>query len=195
MLGESFMSFTDDLVSFLTTQGITFEVEGETLTFPGAGGRPMKLIAEGETDWNAAQGKYSSLRNKNFDADGFYSIVNNSVEFRVGYLSSAVGSQLEDLTLCDKFGNSVIIGRSSDNYCLGFFYSPKYKEYFDDRIKHRLLDSGMSRRRYDILFPRFFTARYIAKGRRVSDTLVEDARKAIQRALFKVAVDYQGNRV
>ncbi|MFZ2266924.1 MAG: hypothetical protein WAV95_05020 [Azonexus sp.] len=149
--------------------------------------RPIKIKFDEE--WNEAYRVYKKARSINFDVDTRTLTHNNSFEVLLTRLSSSSLIVAEQYALSDTAGNTVVIGNASTAFALAFFDSSEYENYFEVRVKRRILNSKITIRRMHNLVWMPITAVYTAKGRKTPTDLKERALRNITSSLFKVAVE------
>lgn len=180
--------------ALMQRHGIPNTLSATEITYTIADGRTAKVILDSDTDWDAHYSKFLKARSSSFEGQTFTSVLNGSVEFRLSLISQSFLTMDDTYSFEDKIGNTVTIARSSEHYALNFFLSEIYDSYFQLRLLDRLRTGGVTRRRLSFFLPRFITAKYTRKGKKIPASLVDDARKQINRALVKLAIE-QGQAI
>lgn len=149
--------------------------------------RPVKIKFDDE--WREAFHRYQRARSLSFDAETRTLQHNNSVEVMAARLAPVSILSPDQYTLTDRLGNTVIIGISSQTFALAFFDSPAYEEFFNSRIKKRLLVNEIFVRRPSHILWMPTTAVYTIKARKTPTDLKVRAQSAFRASLFKIAVE------
>ncbi len=149
--------------------------------------RPVKIKLDDE--WRDAFQQYKRARSLAFDVDTRTLQHNNSVEVLVTRLAPASVLAPDQYTLADRAGNTVSVGGASHAFGFAFFDSPEYENFFNLRVKKRLLETEIFIRRLPQVVWMPTTAVYTHKGRKTPTDLKERALSAIRASLFKIAVE------
>jgi hypothetical protein len=149
--------------------------------------RPVKIRFDDE--WREAYEHYKRARSRMFDVESRTLQHNNSIEVLVTRLAPAPGLAPDQYTLSDRAGNTVSVGVASYAFAFAFFDSTGYENFFNVRIRKRLLETEIFIRRMSQLVWMPITSVYTHKGRKTPTDLKDKALSAIRASLFKVAVD------
>lgn len=149
--------------------------------------RPVKIKFDDE--WRKAFQQYKRARSLSFEVDTRTLQHNNSVEVMVTRLAPAPVLAPDQYTLADRAGNAVTVSSASHAFGFAFFDSPEYENFFNLRVKKRLLETEIFIRRLPQLVWMPTTAVYTHKGRKTPADLKERALFAIRASLFKIAVE------
>lgn len=172
----------------LSALGITCAIDGDTIVVDRE--PPLRqLKIRSDSDWDASYEKYKRARSIAFDFERRVLRHNMSCEVQVVRLSTALSFSTDRYSLTDSIGNSVDIGDCSPIFALAFFDSKDYKNFFEARVKRRLLESNINTRRVNSLFWTPSTATYTHKGRKAPTDFTSKSMGLIRASLFKLAVE------
>ncbi len=170
----------------LTALGVSCSVVGDEVHVERAS-RPVKLKFEDE--WREGFDQYKRARSIAFDLESRTLAHNNSIEVLVTRLSSTSLLPTEQYAFADMQGNTVAVGTASAAFAFSFFDSSEYEQFFNLRVKKRLLETEIFIRRIPQLIWLPTTAVYTHKGRKTPPDLKDKAVIAVRNTLFKIAVE------
>jgi hypothetical protein len=170
----------------LTALGISCQIVGDEVHV-NRNPRPVKIKFDDE--WREAFLQYKRARSLSFEEETRTLQHNNSCEVLVTRLSPTQVISPDQYTLSDSAGNTVCIGPASSAFSFAFFDSSEYENFFNSRIKKRLLETEVFIRRLTHLIWIPVTAVYTHKGRKTPIDLKQKALDAIRASLFKIAVE------
>lgn len=179
------MSLQEHIQARLTGLGVTCAVVGDQVHVdrqPGA----VKLLFEEE--WLDGFSRYQKARSIAFDQETRALTLNNSVELLLTRLSSPT-LPIDTYSLNDRDGNIVSVGTASTAFAFSYLDSPHYADFFNSRVRKRLLETKITIRRLQHLIWLPMTAVYTHKGRKTPSDLNSRAILAVQNTLFKIAVE------
>ncbi|SSY76731.1 hypothetical protein [Alcaligenes faecalis] len=180
------MSLVKHMQSRLQVFGVPCEVVGEELHIIREP-RPVKIRFDDE--WCDAFDKYNRARSLTFEEETRTLLHNNSLEVFVTRLAPAQTLAPDQYTLTDSQGNTVSVGTASYAFGFAFFDSFEYEEFFNLRVRRRLLETHIFNRLPSQILWMPTTASYTSKGQKRQVDFKNRALSAIRASLFKIAVE------
>ena len=181
------MKLIEHVGNRLTGFGLSVKVHADQLEIT----RPNQssLVIRIEDEYKDAFDIFTKARSTKFDQKNRILEHNNSVEVLLTKLNPLSLSSYDAFTFDDAKGNEINIGSASMNYAFSFFNSSDYDNFFNKRIKARLLESKIVNRRMNTILWTPITATFKAKGRKTPSDLKAKALTCISSTLFKIAVE------
>ena len=180
------MKLTEHIAQRLTNLGVDCSVVGDEIHVDRTP-RPVKIrISAGFED---SFESYNRARSISFDEPTRVLTHNNSVEFLLTHISIGGLGPMEEYVLSDSKSNSVCVGPATNEFSFAFFDSKAYEDFFDKRVRKRILETNIFNRSVEQILWTPRTARYNHKGKKTPPDLQQKAVVAIKSSLFKISVE------